>query len=101
MIGLNQEQKDFISERIQENKNNGEPLNQGIVGWMFPLKGMNDYYKTHGSTLLEDVDQYLINIASTRTMTINFLTDKEFETIYKMLEELEMENKIGNFNVGG
>ena len=98
---LNQEQKDFIAEMIQENKNNGEPLDKGIVGWMFPLKGMNDYYKTHGSTLLEDVGQYLINIASKRTMEISYLTDEEYDIVYKMLEELEMENKIGNFNVGG
>ena len=32
-------------------------------------------------------------------MMIDFLTQEEFETVYKMLQELELENKINNFNV--
>jgi len=99
---LNQEQKDFVLAEVEVNKEGGEdnPYHVG-AGSFFILRGMNDEHKGKGSLIMEDVNDYLVGISSTRTMKISFLTDEEFETVYKMLEELEMENKIGNFNVGG
>jgi len=99
---LNQEQKDFVLAEVEVNKEGGEdnPYHVG-AGSFFILRGMNDEHKGKGSLIMEDVNDYLVGISSTRTMKISFLTDEEFETVYKMLEELEMENKIGNFNVRG
>jgi len=99
---LNQEQKDFVLAEVEVNKEGGEdnPYHVG-AGSFFILRGMNDEHKGKGSLIMEDVNDYLVGISSTRTMKISYLTDEEFETVYKMLEELEMENKIGNFNVRG
>ena len=62
---------------------------------------MNDIHRGKGTLIMEDVNDYLVGLSSTRTMTISYLTDKEYDLIYDMLEELEFENKISNFNVGG
>ena len=102
MIGLNQEQKDFVLAEVEVNKEGGEdnPYHVG-AGSYFVLRGMNDEHKGKGTLIMEDVNDYLVGISSTRTMKISYLTDKEYDLIYDMLEELEFENKISNFNVGG
>jgi len=102
MSELNQEQKDFILAEVEVNKEGGEdnPYHVG-AGSFFILRSMNDDYRGKGTLIMEDVNNYLVGISSTRTMKISYLTDKEYDIIYDMLEELEMENKIGNYNVGG
>tara|TARA_R100000656_G_scaffold32144_1_gene27912 strand:+ start:754 stop:1062 length:309 start_codon:yes stop_codon:yes gene_type:complete len=102
MIGLNQEQKDFVLAEVEVNKEGGEdnPYHVG-AGSFFILRSMNDEHKGKGTLIMEDVNDYLVGISSTRTMKISYLTDKEYDLIYDMLEELEFENKISNFNVGG
>ena len=102
MLRLNQGQKDFVLAEVQVNKESGEdnPYHVG-AGSYFVLRGMNDDYKGKGTLIMEDVNNYLVGISSTRTMKISYLTDKEYDIIYKVLEDLEMDNKISNFNVGG
>ena len=102
MIGLNQEQKDFVLAEVEVNKESGEdnPYHVG-AGSFFILRSMNDEHKGKGTLIMEDVNDYLVGLSSTRTMTISYLTDKEYDLIYDMLEELEFENKISNFNVRG
>ena len=99
---LNQEQKDFILAEVEMNKGGGgdNPYYVGS-GSYFVLRSMNDEHKGKGTLIMEDVNDYLVGISSKRTMEISYLTDEEYEIVYKMLEELEMENKIGNFNVRG
>ena len=103
MSRLNQEQKDFILEEVEDNRNTKKEDNPYHVGAgsFFILRGMNDEHKGQGTLIMEDVNDYLVGLSSTRTMKISYLTDKEYDLIYDMLEELEFENKISNFNVGG
>ena len=103
MIRLNQEQKDFVLAEVEVNRNTNKEDNPYHVGAgsFFILRSMNDEHKGKGTLIMEDVNDYLVGLSSTRTMKISYLTDKEYDIIYDMLEELEFENKISNFNVGG
>jgi len=66
MIGLNQEQKDFVLAEVQVNKESGEdnPYHVG-AGSFFILRGMNDEHKGKGTLIMEDVNDYLFMVQAT------------------------------------